>query len=209
MNPDSEVNLLQNRAWLGGGLGLSASTSSIFSLLPLAGYCWPIGVNAQLPYPGEKDQRPGDAFPVLTLGVGLACYNTGRFGSPFATGYHFASGDETFVPALMWWGVLGLTVSPARGFIWYNPTTGLAMMGWRDFRRAYPSLAWTIAGLIVFHLGVFGSWWQWWGGWGWGPRFLLPLTPCITLVSLPIIDRALKRTTSTAWVRAMSSCYRA
>lgn len=206
LNPDSEIKACSKTGLeLGGGLGLAIGVNLVYLLLlPLAGVLLAYWWNAQAALPRRKKISVllGTAFPVITLGVGLACYNTARFGSPFATGYHFASGDETFVPALMWWGVLGLTVSPARGFIWYNPTAGLAMMGWRDFRRAYPSLAWSIAGLIVFHLGVFGSWWQWWGGWGWGPRFLLPLTPCITLVSLPLIDRALKRTTSTAWVRA-------
>lgn len=188
---------------LGCGLGLLIAINFVYLLLlPLAGIL--LLVYRQRAQPALSWKKQGNlllgvALPVIILGVGLAFYNTMRFGSPLVTGYHFAGGDESFVPSYLWWGVLGLTISPARGFIWYNPPAGLAIMGWRSFRRSHPALAWIIAGLTVFHLLVFGAWWQWWGGLGWGPRFLLPLTPCIALLSLPVLDRMLRRSTATVW----------
>lgn len=89
----------------------------------------------------------------------------------------------------MWWGVLGLALSPARGFVWYNPPAFLALVSWPRFHSARRSLSNTVLALIAAHLLVFGAWWQWWGGYGWGPRFLLPLAPVVVLASLPVVER--------------------
>ena len=126
-------------------------------------------------------------LPIAILGLALAGYNYIRFGDIWQTGYHFAPGQEGFSTPL-WWGVLGLTISPARGFVWYNPPALLALFGWLRFYRTHRPLSWLIVVVIATHLLAFGMWWEWWGGYGWGPRFLLPIVPGIILVCLPFIE---------------------
>jgi hypothetical protein len=125
-------------------------------------------------------------LPIALIGLTLAGYNYLRFGNVLQTGYHLAPGQEGFTTPL-WWGVLGLTVSPARGLLWYNPPVLVALLGWPRFHRAHRSLSWIIIAVVALHLLIFGTWWQWWGGYGWGPRFLLPIVPCLMLASLPLL----------------------
>jgi len=129
-------------------------------------------------------------LPVALMLAGLAGYNALRFGGPLNTGYSFVPGQEGFSSPL-WWGALGLLLSPARGLLWYNPTTLLAIAGWRKFTRAQPLLGWTVLAVAGAHIVIFGLWWEWWGGYTWGPRFLLPLMPCLSLAALPVFEGVL------------------
>ena len=77
-------------------------------------------------------------LPVGLMLAALAGYNNLRFSSFFDTGYSFVPGQEGFTSPV-WWGALGLLVSPARGLLWYNPTTWLAVAGWRPLSRRLPA----------------------------------------------------------------------
>jgi len=129
-------------------------------------------------------------LPLGLMGTGLLIYNFVRFGAWLEAGYHFSPGQEGFSTPL-WWGLLGLTVSPARGFLWYNPPALLALLSWPRFHRAQRFLSLVMLSVIGMHLIAFGTWWAWWGGWSWGPRFLLPIVPYTILVSLPFLQSAL------------------
>ncbi len=126
-------------------------------------------------------------LPVGLRVAALAGSNALRFGGFLNTGYSFVPGEEGFTSPL-WWGALGLILSPARGLLWYTPTSLLAIAGWRKFSRTQPVLGWTLLAVAGAHLIVFGLWWEWWGGYTWGPRFLLPLMPCLSLAALPIFE---------------------
>ncbi len=132
------------------------------------------------------------ALPLIGVGASLAGYNFIRFGSALQTGYHFASGQEGFTTPL-WWGAPGLLISPARGFLWYNPPALLALIGWPRFHRLHRALSWLMLVVAVAHVIVFGMWWEWWGGYGWGPRFLLSLIPCVIIACLPTLQSMLDR----------------
>lgn len=125
----------------------------------------------------------------LTLGL-FAFYNVWRFGSVFESGYQLSSGQEGFTNPL-WWGLAGLWISPARGFIFYNPLVFLGLLGWPEFHRSPHTrwLSWLFLGIVLGISSVFALWWQWWGGFGWGPRFLLPLVPIFIVLSLPFLEK--------------------
>lgn len=130
------------------------------------------------------------ALPLAFAGGSLALYNLVRFGSILESGYQLAADQEGFTNPLGW-GLMGLWLSPARGFLWYNPLTFLGLWGWPALYRS-PStrpLSWFIGGLTVAISLVFATWWQWWGGYGWGPRFLLPLVPLFSILALPVIEK--------------------
>ncbi len=127
--------------------------------------------------------------PIAAVGVVLAGYNYVRFGSVWNAGRSFLPGQEGFTSPL-WWGAAGMLVSPARGLVWYSPPVWLALWGWRRFHRTHAALSWTLLATIVMHLVAFGMWWEWWGGYSWGPRYLLPIVPCLILVALPVFQTA-------------------
>lgn len=129
------------------------------------------------------------ALPVVIMAATLFLYNYLRFGSILETGYHFRTGGEGFNTPL-WWGALGLTISPARGLLWYSPPVILAIFSWPSFHRRQRRLSWLLMVIVLFHIVAFGMWWSWWGGYGWGPRFLLPIVPLLLVVTLPGLDRA-------------------
>ncbi len=132
------------------------------------------------------------SVPLAAVGAALAAYNYARFGSVLQTGRHFAPGQEGFTTPL-WWAVPGLTISPARGFFWYNPPALLAFFSWPRFHRAHRALSWMMIALVLSQLFIFGAWWEWWGGYGWGPRFLLPLVPLVILACLPLFETVARR----------------
>lgn len=130
-------------------------------------------------------------LPVGALGAALLAYNFLRFGDALQTGYHFVAGQEGFTTPL-WYGLLGLTISPARGFVWYNLSSFLAIVGWRRFHRAHRAISWLMLAIVASHFLVFGKWWGWWSA-AWGPRYLLPLAPLMIIASLPLIQSARTR----------------
>jgi hypothetical protein len=80
-------------------------------------------------------------------------------------------------------GLLGLTVSPGKGILWYSPVVLLIILGWRNFLQKTPKLAqgiltslksWT---LLIASLSFYG------GDWCWGPRYWVPLLPIVFLAA--------------------------
>ncbi|MBN1286323.1 MAG: hypothetical protein JXB47_13075 [Anaerolineae bacterium] len=135
----------------------------------------------------------GAAFVACLALIGV--YNAVRFGAPFQTGYHFDAGEGFTTP--VWVGVYGLLLSPARGLLWFNPLTWLALPGWLAWRRRDARAAWVALALAAGQVILFGVWWAWAGGASWGPRFLLPAAPFLTMMALPVLERA---RTSRAWL---------
>jgi hypothetical protein len=125
----------------------------------------------------------------------VGAYDLARFGSVWQSGYYFGAGEGFSTP--LWVGVYGLLLSPARGLLWFNPLTWLALLGWWGWRRRSPCEAWLAVALAAGHLLIFGAWWAWAGGVSWGPRFLLPIVPFVTVAALPALERAQR---SRAWM---------
>jgi len=147
----------------------------------------------------------GRAFPLRELTVGLApalaCLgvflwtNHSRFGDPLEAGYGGVAGLHWFLRA-PWQGLLGVTVSPGSGLLWFAPGI-LLVVPWfvhalRRRERALPAL---VAGLLVA-VGIPHTLIpSWYGAWSYGPRYLLPLIPFLWL--------ALGATLERIWARAL------
>ncbi len=121
------------------------------------------------------------AIPVVAAGLLSLWWNWARYGSIWDTGY-----VETETFSADWvFGLFGLTVGPARGIIWYNPILLLAVPGavwfWRYQRRI---LLLSIA-LISLYFVVYAKWYMWHGGYSWGPRFVVPMVPFLSLLAGP------------------------
>lgn len=82
-------------------------------------------------------------------------------------------------------GLFGLTVGMTKGFWYYSPVLALALFTLRGFIRRHPEAGWFILGCTLMHFFGYAKWWAWHGDWHWGPRFLLPVVP---LMSLPLLD---------------------
>ena len=127
--------------------------------------------------------RPIVAFgiPVVAAGLLSLWWNWMRYGSIWDTGY-----VETETFSADWFsGLFGLTVGPARGLIWYNPILLLAIPGaiwfWRHQRR----ILLFSGALIVLYVAVYAKWYMWHGGYSWGPRFIVPMVPFLSLLAAP------------------------
>lgn len=125
---------------------------------------------------------------VIGVAVGVALslvFNVLRQGHPFDFGY----GSQGFTTPLPF-GLLAYLVSPGRALIWYAPIALLVPFGclalWRAGRRL--ELASLVLPCVVWLL-VYSAW-QGLGGWAWGPRFLVPILPLVTILAALAVHRS-------------------
>jgi hypothetical protein len=92
-----------------------------------------------------------------------------------------------------WAGLVGLSVSPGKGLIFYFPITLLLPLALKYTYRSNKGLffltvyvifvSWLFFGTISFPKSIPIAESEAWSGGTWGPRYLLPILPFITLVS--------------------------
>jgi hypothetical protein len=119
-----------------------------------------------------------------TVGVALtAVLSQYRFGTWFSTGY---TERETFTNPLLS-GLGDLLFSADESIFVFSPLLILAAIGLPLSWRRARSQTLLLVGLIIVHLLLSAGWYDWRGGLAWGPRFLVPLTPCLLLLMLPLM----------------------
>jgi hypothetical protein len=99
-----------------------------------------------------------------------------RFGSLFASGHH-----ETVFGYAPWIGGPGLLISPGKGLLWYCPTIFLLAIAGPRFSKRFPAL---FAGIVAVFLGfvlLYANVTYWHGDPAWGPRYIYPAVPFLTL----------------------------
>ncbi|MEQ1529945.1 MAG: hypothetical protein ABL925_11575 [Methylococcales bacterium] len=113
--------------------------------------------------------------------AGFLAFNLIRFAHPFPPGSLIRPHPPVLGNTAA--GLVGLTISPGKGVLWYSPAALLVGFGWKTFLRNIPSLAqgiliasgcWT---LLIASLSFYG------GDWCWGPRYWVPLLPLLFLAA--------------------------
>jgi len=77
--------------------------------------------------------------------------------------------------------VYGLLLSPGKGLFVYSPALLLALPGLPALWRRERSVTGFILGVVLAYLGLYSGYGVWYGGLCWGPRFLVPLIPLLTI----------------------------
>jgi hypothetical protein len=128
-----------------------------------------------------RNWRPVVSFliPVVVSGLLALWWNWARYGNIFDTGY---VETETFSGNLLT-GLYGLTIGPARGFVWYNPVLLLAIPGVAIFWRSHRRILLLSVLLTALYFAMYAMWYMWHGGYSWGPRFLVPVVPFVSLIA--------------------------
>lgn len=109
--------------------------------------------------------------------VGL---NYARFGTlfpPSGMGYH----PPAFGNPVR--GLAVLTVSPAKGLLWYTPPIIFCMMGWKQFRTTHRRLADAVATGTASWIALIASLTFAGGDWCWGPRYWVVVLPLMFLAA--------------------------
>jgi hypothetical protein len=115
----------------------------------------------------------------------LLGYHTMAFGGPFETGYH---ASETFahfhqrgflgLDRFRWEALIGSTVSPENGLIFFSPFLLLALWGWVELgRRRQWWILGVTASVVAIYLAFISSIAFWRGGWQLGPRYIVAMLP--------------------------------
>ncbi|MGD0392245.1 MAG: hypothetical protein ABSC41_06335 [Acidimicrobiales bacterium] len=141
---------------------------------------------------------------VVSLGL-LGWYNQLRFHKVLVGTYGPGGG---FVTPL-WHGLDGLLLSPGKGLFLFNPLTILGVVGLvllfvgptRARNRRFGVLCLL---LIIPRILLFAKWSIWDAGSVWGPRFLLPVVPVLTLTLIPVLLATDRRRVTGVLVRVLA-----
>lgn len=129
------------------------------------------------------------ATPFVTASL---WYNAYRFGSPFETGYGlFAerAGVDFFFGTDLAVGLAGFLASPAKGFFFYSPVTILGVLGFMPFFSRHRNVAISFLLVILAYLLFLSGNIYWHGDWTWGPRYLLAITPYLTIPAAALLAK--------------------
>jgi hypothetical protein len=122
------------------------------------------------------------ALAITLSFMGLVNYL--RFGSFTEFGYGLLS-FSSFSQHSSWIGLVGLLVSPGAGLIFFSPIAILLPLGFKYMYRENKWLFFLSAYVIIvtwLYVGTIpGD--PFWGGGAWGPRYLIPVLPFITIIS--------------------------
>jgi hypothetical protein len=84
---------------------------------------------------------------------------------------------------------VGFLVSPGKSFWVFTPLALATLWAFPRFYRAHRHVALLIAGINLSWIGGYAltKYEVWWGGLSWGPRFLVPLAPLVTIPLAPLL----------------------
>jgi hypothetical protein len=116
--------------------------------------------------------------PIVAALAILLWLNELRFGSFFEFGPN--AYDRGFSTPL-WVGLYGYLFTPGRSVFLYSPPLILGILAFGRFFRQYRSEAFLFVGIVLTYLVIYSTFGYWAGGWSWGPRYLLPIVPFLTL----------------------------
>ena len=114
----------------------------------------------------------------IAVGVWM-WHNAARFGHPFDTGLLRDPNVRFDTP--LWIGLHGLLASPGRGLFLYAPITAVGTLALKRLAVRDRSTALLFGGQVVTLLVLIARLHQWDGGESYGPRYLVPVLPYLTI----------------------------
>jgi hypothetical protein len=130
--------------------------------------------------------------PLLMIAL-LGFVNQVKFGAPWLTGYHQWKTEMHLPVGRLADGLFGFLFSPRFSIFFYFPLLVFAVVALRRFTERHRLDA-------VVMLSIFGAFLLWlaktpsWAGeWTYGPRYLLPMLPVLSLPFLTFADDVLER----------------
>ena len=173
--------------WLGAGLFLAFGISARFELIlvvPLYALIllWYPTFTLALPIHWREKIRPIVLF-AAGAGLGVVTYllvNYVRYGSPFDFGYADTFGSHSGII-----GIVGNMVSPGRGLVVFFPVALLSFVGLGQRVMRLNIVAISLAILMLgYYILYSGVWIGWFSGWAWGPRYMIPFMPFLSMYAV-------------------------
>jgi hypothetical protein len=130
--------------------------------------------------------------PVLIL-ILLGIVNHVKFGAPWLTGYHQWNSAIHLPHGRLADGLWGFLFAPRFSVFLYFPLLIFALVGLRRFTERYRVDAVVMLSIFLTFLLVLSKIPSWAGEWTYGPRYLLPLLPLLSLPFLAFTDEVLDR----------------
>lgn len=152
---------------------------------------------------GRRNQTIHDAIafwwlPLTTfIGVLLAT-NWYKFGSPFSSGYTQWSEESHPFTTNIGPGVVGLLFSKQGSVFLYFPVFIFALIGWPMFFKRNQRDAQLLIGFGAILFLVTSAFTNWKGSACYGPRYLLPVLPVVSIAFVYFVD----------WLRGLGSTLR-
>jgi len=164
--------------WSGAAIGGAAITRYQDAAIGLAA----VGLYLVLPG-GRSSSLLARGRWLIFFGLGVLpfvvtdlWYNWVRFGKLLTTGHH----ENVFGYPIIW-GLGGLLISPGKGLLWYCPIIFLLAIAGPPFVRRYSALSIALAAMVAGFLLLYARVTYWHGDPAWGPRYLFPVVPFLTL----------------------------
>jgi hypothetical protein len=122
-------------------------------------------------------------IPMIVSVLALCAYNELRYSKLFVAAYGPGGGFTT----PLWTGLHGDLFDPGKSIFLFNPIAilGVVGLGFLLLRNRPVGVLFLL--LIVPRLLFFSKWSIWGGGWCWGPRFLYPTIPLLTLAAVELL----------------------
>jgi hypothetical protein len=127
------------------------------------------------------------ALIVLLLGI----VNLVRFGAPWLTGYHQWKPEIHLPNGRFADGLWGFLFAPRFSIFLYFPLLIFALVGLRRFAERHRVDTVVMLSIFVTFLLFLSKLPSWAGEWTYGPRYLLPLLPFLSLPFLAFADEVL------------------
>jgi hypothetical protein len=164
-------------------------------LLPLvvllAAYCAASGRPLAELRGGTRTLGAALLLPPALIVILLGVVNHVKFGAPWLTGYHQWLADAHLPAGRLADGLWGLLFAPRFSMFLYFPLLVFALAGLRRFIERHH-----LDALVM--LSIFGTFFlvickipSWAGEWTYGPRYLLPVLPLLSLPFLTLADEVL------------------
>lgn len=128
-------------------------------------------------------------IPPLLVLIVLGSVNFIKFGSPFLSGYHQWNPNIDGFRGRWLDGLLGFLIQPRFNIFLYFPPLLFALLQLRPFARRYPIDFLFAFGTGILFLLVISRLPFWAGEWTYGPRYLLPFLPIMSLPFILLVDR--------------------